>query len=217
MVRAVRLLAIVGAVAVAGITSACKDDTRTITQTVFRDTGRVVFRDTGRTITRVDTVRFGEFRIFNQVERLGAPLFAEVLLEKRDHGFHDAGVPSTDSVNFVDKVIKFITTVAGRDAAYAKTVADALVPDMIVAQLDKAPGTAGYLGQILVPATNYGGRRLQDDAVDLSLMVVFGNVLGNNNNVSPGLVTDNVPNDSPFRTTFPYLAPSNTTAIMAAR
>lgn len=215
MVRAVRLYAIVGAVAVAGITAACKDDTRTITQTVFRDTGRVVFRDTGS--RRVDTVRFGEFRIFNQVERLGAPLFAEVLLEKRDHGFHDAGVPSTDSVNFVDKVIKFITTVAGRDAAYAKTVADALVPDMIVAQLDKAPGTAGYLGQILVPATNFGGRKLPDDVVDLSLMVVFGNALGNNNNVSPGLVTDNVPSDSPFRTTFPYLAVPNTAALMAAR
>ncbi len=210
MARAVRLLAIVGIVSAAGFTAACGDDeTRTITQTVFRDTGST------RTVTQFDTVRFGEFRIFNQVERLGAPLFAEVLLEKRDHEFHDGGVPSTDSVNFAAKVIKFITTVAMRDAAYAKTVADALVPDMIVAQLDKAPGTAGYAGQILAPATNYGGRRLQDDVVDISLMVVFGNVLGNNDNVSPGLVTDNVPSDSPFRTTFPYLAPANATTTAA--
>ncbi len=211
MARAVRLLAIVGVVAAAGFTAACGDDTRTVTQTVFRDTGST------RTVTQFDTVRFGEFRIFNQVERLGAPLFAEVFLEKRDHGFHDAGVPSTDSVNFAAKVIKFITTVAGRDPAYAKTVADALVPDMIVAQLDKAPNTAGYLGQILAPATNYGGRKLPDDVVDLSLMVVFGAALGNTNNVSVGLTTDNVPSDSPFRTTFPYLAVSNTAALMAAR
>ena len=211
MARAVRLLAIAGIVAAAGFTAACGVDTRTITQTVFRDTGST------RTVTQFDTVRFNEFRIFQQVERLGAPLFAEVFLEKRDHGFHDVGVPSTDSVNFAAKVIKFITTVAGRDAAYAKTVADALVPDMIVAQLDKAPSTAGYAGQILAPATNYGGRRLPDDVVDISLMVVFGNILGNNNNVSPGLVTDNVPSDSPFRTTFPYLAPANTATLMAAR
>ncbi len=208
MSRVVKLLAFAGTMALAGFTAACSDDeTRTITETVFRDTGSVV------TVTIRDTVRFGEFRIFNQIERLGAPLFAEVLLEKRDHDFHDAGTPNTDSANFVPKVVKFITTVAGRDAGYAKTVADALVPDMIVAQLDKAPATAGYLGQILNPALNYGGRKLPDDVVDLSLMVVFGNALGNNNNVSPGLVTDNVPSDSPFRTTFPFLAPLNTSLL----
>ncbi|MBC7789230.1 MAG: DUF4331 family protein [Anaerolineae bacterium] len=205
MLRAVRLLAFAGCVAVAGITAGCDDDTRTITETVFRDTGSV------RTVT--DTVRFGEFRIFNQIERLGAPLFAEAFLDKRDHDFHDAGTPNTDSTNFVPKVVKFITTVAGRDAGYAKAVADALVPDMIVLQLDKAPATAGYLGQILDPATNYGGRRLPDDVVDLSLMVVFGNALGNNNSVSPGLTTDNVPSDSPFLTTFPFLAPANASLL----
>ena len=214
MARAVRLLAIAGVVAAAGFTSAC-EKTRTITETVTRDTGTTVFRDTGR--TRFDTVRFGEFRIFNQIERLGAPLFAEVLLEKRDHDFHDVGTPNTDSANFVPKVIKFITTVARRDSAYAKTVADALVPDMIVAQLDKAPATAGYLGNVLMPAVNYGGRKLSDDAVDLSLMVVFGAILGNNNNVSPGLVSDNVPSDSPPRATFPYLAPVNAASLMSRR
>ncbi len=211
MARAVRLLAIAGMVAAAGFTAACGDDTRTITEVV------TVFRDTGSIRTQFDTVRFGEFRIFNQVERLGAPLFAEVFLEKRDHGFHDVGTPNTDSMFFQPKVVKFITGVAGRDAAYAKVVADALVPDLIVAQLDKAPTTAGYLGQILNAATNYGGRKLPDDVVDLSLMVVFGNALGNNNNVSPGLVTDNVGTDSPFRTAFPYLAPANAAAAMAYR
>ncbi len=203
MSRVFKLLAFAGCVAFAGFTAGCDDDTRTITEIVFRDTGSV----------RTDTVRFGEFRIFNQIERLGAPLFAEVLLEKRDHGFHDAGSPNTDSANFVPKVVKFITTVAGRDAAYAKAVADALVPDLIVLQLDKAPATAGYLGQILNPAVNYGGRKLPDDVIDLSLMVVFGNALGNNNNVSPGLVTDNVPSDSPFRTAFPFLGPVNTSPL----
>ena len=196
-VRAVALFALVIAA------SACDDDTRTITQF---DTVRINTRDTVRINTR-DTIRFGEFRLFNQVERLGNPLVAEVLLEKRDHGFHDAGIPSTDRVNFKSLVVKFITTVAKRDAAYASTVADALLPDMMTVQTDKAPATAGYLQNVLT--NGYGGRKLADDAVDLSLMVVFGAALGNTTNVSPGLISDNVPSDSPFRTTFPFLAPAN--------
>lgn len=146
-------------------------------------------------------------RVFNQIERLGAPLVAEVFLQKRDHDFHDAGIPSTDRTNFKAKVVAFITGVAGRDAAYAGAVADALLPDMITVQTDKAPNTAGYLQNVLT--NGYGGRKLPDDVVDLSLMVVFGNALGNNNNVSPGLVSDNVPSDSPFQMAFPYLAPRN--------
>ena len=42
-------------------------------------------------------------------------------------------------------------------------------------------------------ANGYGGRKLQgDDVVDKGLAVIFGSALGNNANVSPGLVTDNV-------------------------
>lgn len=149
----------------------------------------------------------GGARVFNQIERLGQPLVAEVFLAKRDHDFHDAGNPATDRANFKVKVAGFITGVAGRDAAYANTVADALLPDMITVQTDKAPTTAGYLQHVLT--NGYGGRKLADDAVDLSLMVVFGNALGNTANVSPGLVTDNVPSDSPFQAAFPYLAPRN--------
>jgi hypothetical protein len=185
------------------VAGAC-EKTRTITAV---DTAYITLRGDTVFVNTRDTVRFGQDRVFNQVERLGAPLVAEVFLEKRDHDFHDAGTPSTDRVNFKSRLVKFITTVAGRDAAYANTVADALLPDMIVVQTDKAPTTAGYLQHALT--NGYGGRKLADDVVDLSLMVVFGNALGNNNNVSPGLVSDNVPSDSPFRTVFPYLAPAN--------
>jgi hypothetical protein len=34
-------------------------------------------------------------RVYNQVERLGNPLVSEVFLAKRNHGFHNAGMPST--------------------------------------------------------------------------------------------------------------------------
>jgi hypothetical protein len=36
--------------------------------------------------------------------------------------------------------------------------------------------------------------------------VIFGNALGNNNNVSPGLTTDNVPDTQQDPNTFPYVA-----------
>jgi predicted permease len=53
----------------------------------------------------------------------------------------------------------------------------------------------------------YGGRRLTDDVVDIGLGAIFGSLLGNTNNVSPGLTTDNVgSNDVAFGATFPYLA-----------
>ncbi|MBA3671356.1 MAG: DUF4331 family protein [Gemmatimonadaceae bacterium] len=205
--NAVRLALMSASILVIGLTSACERGVETITLTKT-DTVRTVRTDT---VIRRDTVRFNEFRTFNQIERLGNPLVAEVLLEFKDHGFHDAGTPVTDRANFSAKVIRFITTVAGRSTATATAIANALLPDMIGVQTDKAANTAGYLGQVLNPAVNYGGRRLQDDAVDLSLGVVFGPIL-DPMNVSPGLVTDNVPplGGGPVPTnTFPYLAPPN--------
>ena len=157
-----------------------------------------------------DTVRFGEFRIFNQIERLGNPLVSEALLDKRDHGFHNAGSPITDRANFKAKIVKFITTVAGRSSGTANAIADVLLPDMITVQTDKVATTAGYLGYVFDPNA-YGGRLLKDDVVDASLGVVFGPLV-DPNNVSPGLATDNVPafggGPTPG-TAFPYLAPPN--------
>lgn len=187
------------------LTSACTNERETIT--FVNDTIRTTRVDT---VIRRDTIRFNEFRTFNQVERLGNPLVAEVLLEFKDHGFHDQGTPATDRANFSGRVIRFITTVAGRSQATATAIANTLLPDMITAQTDKVASTAGYLGYVL-NANNYGGRRLQDDAVDVSLMVVFGTLL-DPNNASPGLATDNVPmfGGGPVPGSgFPYLANPN--------
>jgi len=53
----------------------------------------------------------------------------------------------------------------------------------------------------------YGGRTLNDDVVDIGLAAIFGSLLGNTSNVTPGLTTDNVgSNDVPFGASFPYLA-----------
>lgn len=191
---------------VAGLLGACGDDVTT--NPVIRvDTVRVTRTDT---VIRRDTIRFNEFRIFNQIERLGNPLVAEVLLQKRDHDFHDAGTPSTDRTNFRTKVMAFITGVANRSSATAAAIADALLPDMLTLQTDKVASTAGYLSYVLNPNA-YGGRLLANDVVDISLLAVFGPLI-DPLGVSPGLVSDNVPSfgGGPVPTaTFPYLAAPN--------
>lgn len=167
-------------------------------------------------VTVRDTIRIGNtLTVFDQVEHLANPLVSEVMVEKREHAHYNNTIPSEMRANFRDDLVAFVTGVAGRDAAYAGAVADALLPDMLVARLDKARGAndanVGWLTYVLDPANGYGGRKLTgDDVVDKGLGVIFGNALGNNNNVSPGLVTDNVSaNDRTHSTTFPYLASGN--------
>lgn len=166
-----------------------------------------------------DTIRIGNTtRVFTQLERLGNPLVSEVFVEKREHGHYNVDIPSEDNENFRDDIVAFVTGVAGRDAAYANAVASALVGsgDMLVVRLDKIGGgpsgaNVGWLTYALDPANGYGGRKLSgDDVVDKGLSVIFGNALGNNANVSPGLVTDNVDaNDRQHTNAFPYLAGPN--------
>lgn len=143
-------------------------------------------------------------RVYNQVERLGNPLVSEVLLAKRNHAFHNAGMPTTDVANHGAEVRAFVRTVAGRNEAVANTLASVLLPDMLIVQVNKAGSTAGWLSWAL--ADGYGGRKLADDVVDAGLMALFGPLL-DPNNTTPGLQTDNVnANDKTFGTTFPYLA-----------
>jgi hypothetical protein len=154
------------------------------------------------------TAPSGEPRIYNQIERLGNPLVSEVMLAKRNHGFHNGGRPSTDVANHAAELRSFVRTVAGREEAVANTLASVLLPDMLIVQTDRAGSTAGWLSWAL--ANGYGGRRLSDDVVDAGLMAIFGPLLSPNN-VSPGLSTDNVgANDRAFGTAFPYLAAPHT-------
>lgn len=143
-------------------------------------------------------------RVFNQIDRLGNPLVSEVFLAKRNHGFHNSGAPSTDVANHSSELKSFVATVAGRNTTVQNTLAQVLLPDMLIIQTDKAPASAGWLTWAL--ANGYGGRKLSDDVVDAGLAATFGSLLSPEN-VSPQLATDNVnQNDKAFLTTFPYLA-----------
>ena len=203
--------AAVAVLAAAALVGACDDeDTRTITDVVTEV--QVV----------KDTTFIGNTRItFDQLEHLANPLVSEVMVEKREHDHYNNTLPSEMRAQFRDDLVGFITGVAGRDAAYAGLVADALLPDMLVVNMDRAPGVTaanvtaaanvGWLTQVLDQTGGYGGRKLDaDDAVDKGLSVIFGSALGNMNNVSPGLVTDNVPDTRADLTTFPYVAAPNT-------
>jgi hypothetical protein len=147
-------------------------------------------------------------RMFNQLQRLGNPLVSEVLLSKRDHAVHGSIGPDQDAALVAPLVVDFMTTVAKRDPAYINAIAPALLPDVLVIDTSKDPSTAGWLTTTL--SGGWGGRKLQDDVVDLALTAVFGSALGDPEHATPELTTDNVGFDSPgVTTTFPYLAPPN--------
>ena len=147
-------------------------------------------------------------RVFTQRERLGNPLVSEVMIQKAHHHEHNTGLPATDIADFTDDLTGFVTGVAGRDAGYANAIAGALLPDMLVTYPRRDnlnPGTQVFwLSWVF---GGYGGRTLNDDVVDIGLAAIFGSLLGNTSNVTPGLTTDNVgSNDVPFGASFPYLA-----------
>jgi hypothetical protein len=147
-------------------------------------------------------------RTYNQVQRLGNPLVSEVLLSKRDHPLHGSIGPDQDATLVAPPVVDFLTTVAGRDPAYINAIAPALIPDVLVIDTSKDPTTAGWLSTTL--SGGWGGRKLDDDVVDLALTAVFGDALGDPAHATPELTTDNVGFDSPnVTTTFPYLAVPN--------
>jgi hypothetical protein len=156
-------------------------------------------------------------RMYNQVQRLGNPLVSEVLLAKRSHPTHGSIGPQDDAAVVGPEILSFITgpgSVAARSADYANTLGSVLLPDMLVVQTDKDPSTAGWLNWVGLPplANGWGGRKLQDDVVDLALLAVFGDPFGADPQGAQGkeaLTTDNVAFDSPVTGTFPYLAAPN--------
>ena len=143
-------------------------------------------------------------KTYVQIERLANPLVSEVMVLKARHPAYNFGQPSTDVAAWTGDLDAFTTGVAGRSPAYASAVSAALLPDMLLVYPNRDGTPVFWLSWAF---GGYGGRSLPDDVVDTGLGVLFGDLLGNTNNVTPGLTTDNVPaNDAPFRSTFPYLA-----------
>lgn len=149
-------------------------------------------------------------KTYNQVQRLGNPLVSEVLLMKRDHAFHGSIGPDADVANLAPKVKGFVAAFRPNATALQDAIAGTLLPDMLTVNTNQPAATAGYLSYVLSPTkTGYGGRKLDDDVVDISLTAVFSDLLDPTQAVCKPftlpLCTDNVPSHGGFTTTFPYL------------
>ncbi|HEX7879840.1 MAG TPA: DUF4331 family protein [Candidatus Eisenbacteria bacterium] len=142
-------------------------------------------------------------REYVQIERLGNPLVSEVFLAKRQHGTHNASIPSQDVSLYKQEMEDFVEGF-GRPPIVGTTLTGVLLPDMLIVDSSKSTTSAGWLSNAL--SGGYGGRKLTDDVVDTGLSAIFGTALSATGAI-PALASDNVDaNDKSFGNTFPYLA-----------
>ncbi|AIE85380.1 DUF4331 family protein [Fimbriimonas ginsengisoli] len=152
---------------------------------------------------------------FHQVDRLARPVVNEVFatVANNRHKINDEATPSEDSANLANDIQSFMTFPAGRSAATTAVVKAVLVPDVMKVDLSQS-GNAAYLGYETGGATGgkFGGRKLGDDVVDISLGVVFGNTIStlglapDDGKEVPAFTSDNVDaSGKHFKGTFPYL------------
>ena len=154
---------------------------------------------------------------YSQIDRLARPVVNEVFATVANdrHLTNDTDNP-TDDLGQLNKDIRgFMKFPAGRSDAITNVVATVLVPDVLVADLSQT-GEAAYLGVETGGATSatkskFGGRKLQDDVVDTSLGIIFGNTIPalglapDDGKEIPSLTKDNVGPTKAYLSTFPYL------------
>lgn len=142
---------------------------------------------------------------FAQIERLAVPALNELFMSFKDHNNSNIQTPTADAANQSQFIRSFISAI-GRPSGIADAVISVAIPDVIKADLSKPTGS--YFGTQL--ANNFGGRRPQDDVIDVTASVVFGSaVTGITTQTYPGLISDNVgANNANFSSSFPYLGSS---------
>jgi hypothetical protein len=156
-------------------------------------------------------------KIYNQVDRLARPAVNEVFAAAGNgrHKINNEITPAQDSTQLANDIRSFALNTAGRSAATANVLVAVLVPDVLVADLNQPTSeAAAYLGSETGGATGgkFGGRKLQDDVVDISLGAIFGTTVSAlglapaDGKEIPTLTSDNVGAGAKhFQTTFPYL------------
>ena len=120
--------------------------------------------------------------------------------------------PTDDKFELKNDIESFLVFPANRSVAIRNVIKAVLVPDMLMA--DFSGSGAAYLGYETGGATGgtFGGRKLTDDVVDISLGIVFGTTISDlalapaDGNEIPSLISDNVgPDGKHFLAQFPYL------------
>jgi len=152
---------------------------------------------------------------YKQQDRLARPIVNEALVTvtQRRHEVNNKNNPVDDDSQLKNDIENFLVFPAGRSPAIRNVIKAVLVPDVMKADLSQNVTTASYLGFETGGATGskFGGRALADDVVDISLGVVFGNIvpaLGlapDDGNALPTFTTDNVGPHTDYLNTFPYL------------
>ncbi len=152
---------------------------------------------------------------FAQTDRLARPVVNEVLatVANNRHLVNDTNNPTDDPGQLANDIESFLTFPAGRSTQTKAVIKSVLVPDVMLVDLTQS-GPAAYLGSETGGATGgkFGGRKLQDDTVDISLGIIFGNTISalglapNDGKAIPTLTSDNVgPGAKNYLGTFPYL------------
>lgn len=157
-------------------------------------------------------------KVYVQVDRLARPVVNEVFATVANdrHKLNNENSPTDDAGQLASDIGGFMTFPAGRSQAIENVVVAVLVPDVMKADLSQG-GPAAYLGVETGGATGgtFGGRKLTDDVVDISLGVVFGDTVAalglapSDGKAIPALTSDNVGSGAKgFNATlgtFPYL------------
>lgn len=152
---------------------------------------------------------------WEQMDRLARPVVNEVLATVANdrHQVNDRVSPESDRDELQNDIESFLVFPANRSVAIRNVIKSVLVPDMLKFDVSKSD-SAAYLGVETGGATGgkFGGRKLTDDVVDISLGVVFGTTVSDlglapaDGNQIATLTSDNVDaSGKQFTNTFPYL------------
>ena len=141
-----------------------------------------------------------------QLDRMGRPAVNTALVPSGlKDAYNESPDPSAWAAQFTDEFVASLDFVDGLDGTAGNALlgdstalAGVLVDDRIVIDTSEADCTGGYLAVETGVAGNCGGRTLEQDVMDATLAALVG---------TP--ISDNVDNDSAFRSTFPFVAPRN--------
>ncbi len=168
-------------------------------------------------------------QVYTQIDRLARPAVNEVFatVANNRHAINDQAIPSQDGQPgfLIDDIQSFMVGTAGRSQATTDVVKAVLVPDVMVADLSQNGVPAAYLGVETGGATGskFGGRKLTDDVIDISLGIIFGPTVSalslapDDGKEIPTLTTDNVSYTTAPKhyqdgvvsaAVFPYLGPA---------
>ena len=120
-----------------------------------------------------------------QEDRFGLPAIATVFIPTDLRDAYNLGSPSGDVATFKSLIVAKLMAF-GQDAASANALASALAPDVQPIDLSQ-------------PSAFLNGRKPADDVITGELHLIFGSNAALNDDHVDG-------NDTPFLTTFPYLA-----------